>query len=207
MNKPIARNIGPAALAMMLALAGCTILAPQKDQTRFFVLTPVRDGPAPGMTAASRALTIGLGPITIPAYLNRPEVVTRVSASELRVSDNNRWGERLDTNVARVLASDLADELGTPEIVRYPWRIHMPMDYAVSVAFQRFERTAGDRVVIQAIWTIRNGKDEKIVQTGSTTVNQPSGPDDASASQALSRGLAQVSRDIARAIASRTGLH
>jgi uncharacterized lipoprotein YmbA len=199
----MARITGLAALAMMLMLGGCTVLAPQKDETRFFVLMPVQDGAAPVSAAASRPLTIGLGPITIPPYVNRPEVVTRMSDSELKVSDTARWGEHLDTNVARVLASDLSSQLGTQQIVNYPWPVKNPIDYAVSVAFQRFERTADGHVVIQANWTIRTGKDEKIVQTGATSINEPSGSDDASAAQALSRGLAQVSRDIAQVIASR----
>jgi len=205
MNKTMARNIGLAALAVMLALGGCTVLAPQKDVTRFFVLMPLQDGaaPSPAAGAASRPLTIGLGPITIPAYVNRPEVVTRISDSELRMSDTDRWGERLDTNVARVLATDLAGQLGTPEILSYPWRTHAPIDYAVSVAFQRFERTADGHVVMQANWTIRNGNDDRTIQTGSTTIKDGSGPDNASAAQALSRGLAQVSHDIVQVIASR----
>jgi uncharacterized protein len=204
MNKTMARNSGLAALAFMLALGGCSVLAPQKDTTRFFVLMPVQDGaaPSPAAGAASRALVIGLGPITIPAYLNRPEVVTRISESELKVSDSDRWGEQLDTNVARVLASDLAGRLGTQEVLNYPWRVNAPIDYAVSVAFQRFERTAGGHVVIQANWTIRNGKELKNMRTGSTSIDEPSGPDNASASEALSRGLAQVCRDIAQIIAN-----
>jgi uncharacterized lipoprotein YmbA len=198
------RNSGLAVLALMLLLSGCTVLAPQKDETRFFVLMPVQDGttPSPPAGAAWEPVAIGLGPITIPPYLNRPEVVTRISDSELKVSDTNRWGESLDTNVTRVLAADLSSQLATQQVVSYPWRLSTPMDYAVSVAFQRFERTGDGHVVIVANWTIRNGKDEKIIQTGTTWINDPSGPDDASAAQALSRGLAQVSHDIAQAIAS-----
>jgi uncharacterized protein len=203
MNKMIARFLGLTAMALMLALGGCTVLAPQKDDTRFFVLMPVQDGAAPSPAAgtASRPLTIGLGPITIPAYVNRPEVVTRVSDSELKVSDTDRWGEHLDTNVSHVLASDLAGQLGTQQIISYPWPVKNPVDYAVSVAFQRFERTADGHVVIEANWTIRSGKDEKIIQTGTTSISDPAGPDTASAAQAMSRGLAQVSRDIAQVIA------
>jgi uncharacterized lipoprotein YmbA len=199
----IARNIGLAALALTLLLGGCTVLAPQKDETRFFVLMPVQEDAAPVSAAASQPLTIGLGPITIPPYVNRPEVVTRMSDSELKVSDTDRWGEHLESNVERVLRSDLSGQLGTQQIISYPWPIKTRIDYAVSVTFQRFERTADGHVVIQANWTIRNGEDEKIVQTGATSINEPSGPDDASAAQALSRGLAQVSRDIAQVIASR----
>jgi uncharacterized protein len=205
----ISRNIGLAVLALMLVVAGCTVLAPQKDETRFFVLMPVQDGAGsiPARSGASQPLTIGLGPITIPAYVNRPEVVTRMSNSELKVSDTDRWGEHLDTNVARVLGSDLGGELGTQQVVSYPWPVKNPVDYAVSVTFQRFERTADDHVVIYANWTVRNGADEKIIQTGTTSINDPSGPDNASAAQALSRGLAQVSREIAQVIASHPLAH
>ncbi len=206
-NQMIPRKIGLAALALMLLLGGCTVLAPQKDDTRFFVLMPVQDGATPAAGKASHPLTIGLGPITIPAYVNRSEVVTRMSDSELKVSDTDRWGEHLDTNVSHVLASDLAGQLGTQQIVSYPWPVKNPVDYAVSVAFQRFERTADDHVVIEANWTIRDGKDEKIIQSGTTSINDPSGPDNASAAQALSRGLAQVSRQIAQVIASRPAPH
>jgi uncharacterized protein len=196
----ISRNIGLAALVLMLG--GCTVLAPQKDETRFFVLMPVQDGAAPAAVSTSHPLTLGLGPVTIPAYVNRPEVVTRMSDSELKVSDTDRWGEHLDTNVTRVLASDLSDQLGTQQILSYPWPVKTPIDYSVSVAFQRLERTADGHVVIEANWTIRDGKDEKIVQNGATSINDPSGPDTASATQAMSRGLAQVTLQIAQAIAS-----
>jgi uncharacterized lipoprotein YmbA len=197
-------KIGLTALALTLLLGGCTVLAPQKDDTRFFVLMPVQDGATPGTarTAGLQPLTIGLGPISIPAYVNRAEVVTRMSDSELKVSDTDRWGEHLDTNVSHVLASDLAGQLGTQQITSYPWPVKNPVDYAVSVAFQRFERTADGHVVIKANWTIRYGADEKLIQTGTTSINDPSGPDNASAAQALSRGLAQVSREIAQVIAS-----
>jgi uncharacterized lipoprotein YmbA len=200
----ISRHIGLAVLALMLVLAGCTVLAPQKDETRFFVLMPVQDGAVsiPARSGASQPLTIGLGPITIPAYVNRPEVVTRMSNSELKVSDTDRWGEHLDTNVAHVLASDLSGQLGTQQILSYPWPAKTPIDYSISVAFQRLERTADDHVVIEANWTIRGGKDEKIVHSGTTSINDPSGPDTASATQAMSRGLAQVSLQIEQAIAS-----
>lgn len=200
------RSIGLAALAMILPLWGCTVLAPQKDETRFFVLMPVQDQSALS-PATSQALVVGLGPISIPSYVNRPEVVTRMSESELKVSDTDRWGERFDNNVARVLAVDLSDQLGTRQVLNYPWPLQATIDYSVPVSFQRFEQTADGHVVILANWTVRNGKDGRVIQSGTTSIDDSSGPDTASATQALSRGLAQVGRDIAQVIASRPVRH
>lgn len=64
-------------------LTSCSPLAPQPDHSKFFILTPLADGPAPTSTPAaatpSSSLTIGIGPIDFPDYLRRLEVVTRAS--------------------------------------------------------------------------------------------------------------------------------
>ncbi len=69
-----------AAGAIAMALVGCsalakTILAPQKDISKFYLLTPTADTTAPPPAAAQSTggdFTIGLGPIKLPPYLDRP---------------------------------------------------------------------------------------------------------------------------------------
>src|SRR5215472_9833670 len=110
-----------ALLAVIIGLAsGCSVLEPQKDHTRYFVLTPTSsdNAIAPARTTrTSRDLLVGLGPITLPRYLERPEVITRLSNTEFSVSANDRWGEPLEANVSRVLEQDLSGDLPNSEIV------------------------------------------------------------------------------------------
>lgn len=87
-----------AAGAIAMALAGCSaisnaILAPQPDITKFYLLTPTADTAAAAPAAAPSVggdFAIGLGPIKLPPYLDRQEVVTRAAPNRLsfqRASD------------------------------------------------------------------------------------------------------------------------
>src|SRR5271170_7196429 len=81
---------------VVTSLTGCSylakaILAPQKDISKFYLLTPTADTAAsttaqtPTQSASDR-FTIGLGPIKLPPYLDRPEVVTRADPNRLELS-------------------------------------------------------------------------------------------------------------------------
>ena len=159
-----------------------------------------------GAASESNTLTVGLGPIDIPRYLDRPEVVTRLSNTEFSVSDNDRWGEPLNTSVLRVLSQDLSGDLPGLQVVPFPWSRKIKIDYRVAVDFQRLERTADGKANVQAVWTLRTGVDNKLVQNGTTTASEPAGVDQRSASAALSLGIAQVSRSIAQALQSQSQL-
>ena len=65
----------------------------------------VRDDPG---TAAAQGPVIGVGPITVPKYLDRPQIVTRSGRNQLALGEFDRWAEPLQDNVLRVLAENLA---------------------------------------------------------------------------------------------------
>jgi uncharacterized protein len=145
-------------------------------------------------------MTIGLGPVSIPHYLDRPEVVTRMSETELQVSDTDRWGEPLDLNVARVLQQDLSAAYPTLQIVTFPWSNKANIDYCVSVDFQRLEQTAAGRAELQANWSVRTNEGI-VLETGHTSFSDAAVDTQDASSTALSRGIAQVSGEIAQALA------
>ncbi len=190
-------------IAIGTVVCGCSVLSPQEDRSRYFVLMPVASSdntPPTGVASESHTVTVGLGPISVPRYLDRPEVVTRLTDTEFSVSETDRWGEPLDTSVSRVLTQDLSSELPRLEIVPFPWSKKTQIDYRVSVEFLRLERTAEGKADVQAIWTIRKGLENKFVQSGTTTASRAASADQRSASAALSEGVAQVSRDIAQVL-------
>jgi uncharacterized lipoprotein YmbA len=194
------------ALAALLAVsAGCSVLSPQEDRTRYYVLMPTSrssSGTAEP-NVAGRALSIGLGPITLPHYLQRPEIITRLNDTEFSVADHDRWGEPLDASVSRVLAQDLNSDLPNSEILPFPWSKKTVLDYKISVEFSRLERTADGKTVVQALWIIRTGKDNQLVQKTTTTATGNAGNDQSSASAALSQGIGQVSHEIASIVEMR----
>jgi uncharacterized lipoprotein YmbA len=181
--------------------AGCSVLSPQPDRSKFFILTPVSDSAPTAAESASTGLdsqlTIGVGPVEFPDYLRRLPVVTRVAPNRIDFSDEERWAEPLDKNFVRVLSENLATLLDTERIEKYPWALRDKVNYQVEVNVQRFETTTDGQTQLVASWIIRDVSSDKILYASKTTAGAPAGPDELTASSALSSDLAVLSKDIA----------
>jgi uncharacterized lipoprotein YmbA len=188
------------ACAMM---AGCSVLSPQPDPSKFFILSSVSDSTAtakPVSTSPDSQLTIGIGPVDFPDYLRRVPVVTRVAPNQVELSDERRWAEPLDKNFTRVLSENLATLLDTQRIEKYPWSLRTKVDYQVEIDVRRFETTSDGQSQLMASWIIRDGQGGKILYASQTSAGSPAGTDDASASAALSNDLAMLSKEVASRI-------
>lgn len=194
----------PLVCACLLA-AGCSVLAPRPDPSRFFALTSLPDAEA-GPIAASpegpaERVTYGLGPIHLPAYLDRNEVVTRVSPTELTYSPTDRWAEPLSANVSAVMLRNLSGLLGRGDVVPYPWPPTVKVDYQVEVALTRFERDSAGNGLVQARWTITEVPSGRRVAAREADLARVGTPGDAAAAAAaLSDALGELCREIAAAL-------
>lgn len=176
-------------------LAGCTLLAPRADDSRYFVLHPVAaaGGPAPGVS-------VGLGPVTLPGYVRRPEILTRASAAELRPSETERWGEPLDEALPRTLGRDLSVELGTLDVRLFPWFRDSQPDVQVAVDIERFERE-GDDGVVAARYEVRDLRAGGGRVAREAEHRAPAASGDAGATvDALSTALGALARELAAAV-------
>jgi uncharacterized lipoprotein YmbA len=119
----------------------------------------------------------------------------------LELSPSDRWAEPLADNFRRVLAANLANLLGTSQIVQYPWFADAKLDYAISVHVDSFEPDTGDGAQLAARWTIVEAKGGAVLVSRQTDVNQPLSSHDAQGIAAgLSADLGDLSRQIAQAI-------
>jgi len=182
-----------------LALSGC--LSPRRDDSKFFVLSPAV--PAGAVTAAStNQILLGLGPIKLPGYLDRQEVVTRVAPNRLELSSIDRWAEPLDDDFTRVLAQDLSADLGTQRITFFPWYNTTHVDYQVKVDVYRFESDRDGKVDLTAHWQILDGNGKLLVARDSSYSETAPSSDPTEAAAAMSRALARLAQDIASAISA-----
>lgn len=187
-----------AAASLPVWLASCTFLSPQPDLSRFFVLTPMAEAPA---DAAAEAPRVGLGPIAFPEYLQRPQMVTRIGANEITLSEIHRWGEPLATNFARVLSQNLSEILGSEPIVAYPWYSTDAPDYAVRLDVAQFDVDSQGRAHLLTRWRIVDVKTETMLRSELADLQQQaadSSPDAAVA--ALSKLVEELSHELAREI-------
>ena len=165
--------------------------------TRFYTLTATA---APAATPS--ALVVAVGPVTLPATVDRPEIVVSAGRNELRPDDFHRWASPLQDNFSRVIAEDLGLMLGSPRVGRFPPPLGVDADYRVFVDVRSFNSTLGEAAAIDAMWTVRRMKDKKTL-SGRTTARESTADGSYQAlAAAHSQAAAKMSRDIADAIAA-----
>jgi len=187
------------AAAGALAFAGC-LGGPQADPTAFFLLS----SPPAGAAGTAVQVSFGVGPVMLPGYLDRPQIVTRLSDNEVALAEVDRWAEPLADNLVRTLEENLAKLLPGSSSVRYPWYATDAPDYAVALDVRRFEADATGSVVLDATWTLYRG--EARLDGRALRLEEPAdGAGRAASVAAHSRALAEVSREIAGAVRRAAG--
>jgi len=181
-------------LALSLAaLSACSILEPRPDPTRYYLLTTAAKAPA--APTAARPESIGVGPITLPDYLERPEIVRRKAAHEIVPSPVERWAEPLAGLAGRVLGEDLALLTGA-DVVHYPWLAPAPQRQ-VLVSFIRFEPVEGARVELVARVRMVSFADNTATAESRQEITLPLAADDgATIAATMSEALLELARRI-----------
>ncbi len=181
-----------------MSLSGCAAT----QDTRFYLLSSL-PRTAAGSQMKKTELTLGIGPVNIPEYLDRPQIVTRSSRNALRLAEFHNWAEQLKINIAQVTAENLSILLSTAQVKLYPWPQSGSVDFQVVINVIQFEGNPAGNAVLLARWSILNnrGKTELTERTTHITV-RPKGRDYRSLAEALSKTLADFSREIAGDIKS-----
>ena len=183
-------------LVPVLLAAGCADAVP--PPTLYVLQTAPAAAPAAGQ---GRPLAVALGPVTVPDYLDRTDIVRRASDNRLAISEGERWAETLRAGVLRVLAADLSDRLGPRGWVGTGGGHGGPAEVEIPVDIDGFEQDAAGRVVLSASWEIRASRDdrkpvrrrthyERTVTSGGTEEQV----------RALSANLGDLATDIATAL-------
>lgn len=193
---PLPRRFAGLALAAFLGACAST------QPTNFYTLAPVTE---PGVEKRSAdGLVIGLGPITLPQYLDRPDIVTREGANQMRLAEFHKWAEPLEPLLTRIMAEDLYALLDASDVIPIPQRGDVPLDRVVEVDIGRFDADAAGQVVLDARWRIYQGDNETLLASGRSQVTEQGAavPDYGAIVAAMSRAIGQASEEIARAIAA-----
>jgi len=189
----MARRI--AHLMVSLALVAAAVSGCGTTASRFYTLdvTAVSDGAAPV------SYPIMVGPVSVPAAVDRPQFVVQAAPNRVDVDEFNRWAAPLNDAVAQVVAGDLVKLLGTPNVAAAPMANFDPA-YRATIDVQRFDSVPGQAALLEAVWTVRRtaGGETRSGRTVAREAVQGDGFDALAA--AHSRALAKMSGDIATAI-------
>ncbi len=203
------RGIVLAALAGVLLLTGCARTA-SVSYYQLSALEAVRNVPA---TTEAGKMVIGIGPVRLPEYLDRPQIVTRLTPNRLQLADSHRWAEPLSENIPRVMGENLSALLGTDRIVLHLWPTSRATDYQLLVEVLYFENESDGAARLVVRWSVK-GKDGGIVLPERRSSHQApaASRDQEGQVTALNVALGSLCREIAQALTpmlktpSRSGL-
>ena len=193
----ISRNVFYLLLATVVGAAGCAKGIPPD----FYVL---HADTSESLVGAERGVVVGVGPIELPAHLNRSQIVTRTSEYQLDLSESHQWAEPLKENVSRVIAINLSNMLESNRVFVVPRRQTISLDFQVSIDIGRFDGKLGESASLGARWTLYGSDTRKPLLSKVTIVNERTEDGSYNALVAASsRTLQALSMEIAEAINAR----
>jgi uncharacterized lipoprotein YmbA len=183
---------------LWVVLSGCA----SSPIPRYYLLSSLEaTSPETKPSAEGRCFSIGIGPINIPDYLNRPQIITRGTSVEFTLAEFDRWGEPLKDNLKHVLAKNLSTLLCTKAIAFFPWKGGIPIDHRIEMEVLRLDGSLGGNVSLEVWWMVFSGDGKRmLVSKRSTFTEAVGGQDYKSLVGAHSRALGTLSREIAEVI-------
>jgi uncharacterized lipoprotein YmbA len=180
------------ALGMALLTTSCATSPP----TQFYVLRPM-EGPA-STAVPARQLAVGVGPLSLPGYLDRPQIVSRSGTNQLELAEFDKWAEPLKDSLPKLIAANLGVLLPSERVYRYPWSASTKVDYQVTVDILAFERTTDGTCTLEARWSVIDRHTRAARATRHQRYSaQAQGADYAVTVAAMNAALGDMSRDIA----------
>ncbi|MBW2441408.1 MAG: membrane integrity-associated transporter subunit PqiC [Deltaproteobacteria bacterium] len=151
----------------MLLLTACGGRTPP---AKFYTLQPVEQ------TAMDKALprdvALAIGPVAIPAENDRPEIVTREANNEVSFSEYHRWAGPLRSDIASVIAQNVAKLLDTERVAPFTHENIFHPTHRVVININRYDSRPAKEFFIDATWSIKDLKDNKLLLVKNTTIRE-----------------------------------
>jgi len=195
----LTRSVAVALGIIVLFLVGC---AGRSREARFYVLSPAADtGLVMESPDRARDVTIAIEAVSLPKYLRKPQIVTRTGNNEMHLAEYDRWAGKLEEDIGRVIAENLANMLSTDKVFAYPAMETVPFNYSIEITVSRFDGRLGGDLEFDARWVIFDSQGGIVSRLKAThIVERTDGGEHADMVAAQSRALAVFSHELADAI-------
>ncbi len=191
-----------AGLLLILLVSGCATTSRPVD---FYTLSPAAVSGAPeSLPANCRDVVIGIGPVLWPHYLDRPQIVTRLSPNRISFDEFHRWAGPLEEDFERVLIDDLSKLLQTDYVIKSPGKLFYKPRYQVQIHIDQFDGQPGDAVTLKAAWSVVDPNSGKEAALRESTLRVPTTGEGYEAMVvAASAAVAELSHQIATELSGR----
>jgi uncharacterized lipoprotein YmbA len=180
----------------LLSLSGC--IGGSTPPSQFYLLEPIEESPgsASGLTEKP---VVALGPVRVPRYVDRPQIVTASGKNTYQLSELNRWAETLDANISRVLAQNLSLLASVDTVFASGSYRSKQAQLRVAVNILEFHVNAEGQAGLTAQWQIVRG--DNMVMKRQVSYRSPASTTDyAIMVAALNDCLNRMSRELAASL-------
>lgn len=147
----------------LLLLEGC-ISVPRSPSPHFYTLESIEELDTALAGAESLSdVTIGIGPVALPAYLRRPQIATKSEADTIEFAQFERWAESLDEEIARVITRNFAILFPKAGVEIFPWNSIIPVKYQVIIEVIQLDSKLNSDVVLLVQWSVLDAKEKKML--------------------------------------------
>jgi uncharacterized lipoprotein YmbA len=190
-------------LVVVFAFSGAGCLSiPNSPVPKFYTLRSAASFGESKKFAITSKPIIGIGPVEVPEYQNRPQIVTRDKFGMLTFAQFERWGEPLDSGLERLILENLVLMLPQADFQIFPCNFSIPLDYQVIVNVVQLESQMDKDILLTVQWTIVDAKTKKMLLTKRSQIRQGINPHTYSGlTQALSRACTLLSSELAENLA------
>ena len=148
-------------------LVATVVLSACGATQKYYQLSP--DGAAPTGTAG---LSVGVGPITLPGYVDRAELVFQSGPNEFKIPADAHWTGSLKENISRVLAADLGRRIHSGNVLAFPWDPAAKLRYRIAVDVGQFHSSSGEGAILEVAWRIQTPDGATTIRRGNATFHE-----------------------------------
>ena len=181
----------------MLIFSGCS------SKSNFYQLYPKNGTGETSQTHRLHTKVIGIAEVDLPEYLDKPQIVTRLSSGRLNVNEEERWAGAFDRNIQSVLSKNLSAMLTQYSFLPKPWEEPIKEHYRIYLSVARFDADIkSGNVVFEGRWSLADPENNRLI-TGEEIHMEEQGALTLDAMvEAQSRLLERLSRHIAKKLKS-----
>jgi uncharacterized lipoprotein YmbA len=188
---------------LFFCFTGCA----RSERARFYMLDYLARVSSELPGAESAGVSVGIGPVHLPEYLNRPQIVTRTSRYKLDIADFDRWAAPLDAVFSRVLAENLSILLSTDRVHIYPWNASHLLDCQVPIEIIQLDGSIPGNAELLVRWSLlKDGKETRIILKKFHSRKPIAGQGYSGLVTAMSLGIVDLAREIADAVLAERGV-
>lgn len=187
-------------IAALILVAGC---AGGGTPVVYYTLQSSTSAPA---MAASTAVEIGVGPVTLPDYLDRSALVTRLNPNQLNIHQGHHWAGSLQDEILRVVSANLKAACPGVTVLPHPWSGSDPPMVRFRLSILSFEGQPGGEVDLKVAWYVEDKRTDQAPLRRETHVRRSVNGDDLEAYvAAMGQTLAGLTREMAKEVAALAG--